>query len=240
MLRSLPVPPTSPCVSVVIPVFNEEVTVVHVAEVVLMQPCVRELIIVDDCSTDATWDAVEKFRNRNPGVKTARHTVNQGKGAALRTGFALATANLVLIQDADLEYDPGEYETLIRPIINDYADVVYGSRFAGAGAHRVLYYWHSVGNKFLTTLSNMATNLNLSDMETCYKVFRREILQKITIEETRFGFEPEITAKVARLGARIYEVPISYNGRTYEEGKKINWRDGVSALRCIFKYNFLQ
>lgn len=205
-----------------------------------MQACVKELIIVDDCSTDATWEAVQKFCSRNPGVRSVRHEVNRGKGAALRTGFALATGELVLIQDADLEYDPGEYEVLIRPIVNDHADVVYGSRFAGAGAHRVLYYWHSVGNRFLTMLSNMATNLNLSDMETCYKVFRRELLQRVSIEESRFGFEPEITAKVARLGARIYEVPISYYGRTYEEGKKINWRDGVSALRCVFKYNFLR
>jgi glycosyltransferase involved in cell wall biosynthesis len=231
---------SSPCVSVVIPVFNEAETVVHVAEVVLMQSCVQEVIIVDDCSTDGTWTALETFRVRNPSVRIFRHTVNQGKGAALRTGFAQATAALVLIQDADLEYDPGEYETLIGPILSDRADVVFGSRFSGAGAHRVLYYWHSVGNKLLTTLSNMATNLNLSDMETCYKAFRREILQSIQIEEPRFGFEPEITAKMARLGVRIYEVPISYYGRTYAEGKKINWRDGVSALRCILKYNFLQ
>lgn len=229
-----------PCVSVVIPVFNEAETVVHVAEVVLMQACVQEVIIVDDCSTDGTWAALEKFCLRNPSVRTFRHSVNQGKGAALRTGIAHATGKLVLIQDADMEYDPGEYETLIGPILADHADVVYGSRFLGAGAHRVLYYWHSVGNKFLTTLSNMATNLNLSDMETCYKVFRREIVQRIQIEEPRFGFEPEITAKVARLGVRIYEVPISYYGRTYAEGKKINWRDGVSALRCILKYNLLQ
>ncbi len=226
--------------SVVIPVFNEAETVVHVAEVVLMQSCVQEVIIVDDCSSDGTWAALELFQKRNPGVRIFRHSVNQGKGAALRTGIAHATAKLVLIQDADLEYDPGEYETLIRPILNDHADVVYGSRFAGAGAHRVLYYWHSVGNKLLTMLSNMATNLNLSDMETCYKAFRREILQSIQIEEPRFGFEPEITAKVSRLGVRIYEVPISYYGRTYAEGKKIDWRDGVSALRCILKYNFLQ
>lgn len=231
---------SKPCVSVVIPVFNEAETVVHVAEVVLMQECVAEVIIVDDCSTDGTWQALETFRKRNPSVRIFRHQVNQGKGAALRTGFAEATAPLVLIQDADLEYDPGEYETLIRPILADHADVVYGSRFNGAGAHRVLYYWHSVGNKFLTTLSNMATNLNLSDMETCYKVFRREIVQGIAIEEPRFGFEPEITAKIARLGVRVYEVPISYYGRTYAEGKKVNWRDGISALRCIFKYNFLQ
>lgn len=231
---------SSPCVSVVIPVFNEAETVVHVAEVVLMQSCVQEVIIVDDCSSDGTWAALERFRGQYPAVRIFRHSVNQGKGAALRTGIAQATAKLVVIQDADLEYDPGEYETLIAPILSDRADVVYGSRFSGAGAHRVLYYWHSVGNKLLTTLSNMATNLNLSDMETCYKVFRREIVQSIQIEESRFGFEPEITAKIARLGVRIYEVPISYYGRTYAEGKKISWRDGVSALRCIWKYNFLQ
>jgi len=231
---------SAPCVSVVIPVFNEAETVVHVAEVVLMQPCVQEVIIVDDCSTDGTWAALERFRGLHPAVRTLRHPENRGKGAALRTGIAEARARLVIIQDADLEYDPGEYETLIAPILSERADVVYGSRFAGAGAHRVLYYWHSVGNKLLTTLSNMATNLNLSDMETCYKVFRREILQSLQIEEPRFGFEPEITAKISRLGVRIYEVPISYYGRTYAEGKKIGWRDGASALRCILKYNFLQ
>lgn len=233
-------PSSEPCISVIIPVFNEAETVVHVAEVVLMQACVQEVIIVDDCSTDGTWEELQKFQARQSSVRILRHQVNQGKGAALRTGISKATAKLVLIQDADLEYDPGEYETLIAPILSDRADVVYGSRFLGAGAHRVLYYWHSVGNKFLTTLSNMATNLNLSDMETCYKVFRREIVQGIQIEEPRFGFEPEITAKIARLGVRIYEVPISYYGRTYAEGKKINWRDGFSALRCILKYNFLQ
>ena len=229
---------SSPCVSVVIPVFNEAETVAHVAGVVLRQSCVQEVIIVDDCSTDGTWAALETFCTSHPAVRIFRHAVNQGKGAALRTGIAEATSKLVLIQDADLEYDPDEYETLIGPILADRADVVFGSRFSGAGAHRVLYYWHSVGNKLLTTLSNMATNLNLSDMETCYKAFRREIVQSIQIEEPRFGFEPEITAKMAQLGVRIYEVPISYYGRTYAEGKKINWRDGVSALRCILKYNF--
>jgi glycosyltransferase involved in cell wall biosynthesis len=171
-------------------------------------------------------------------VKLFRHEQNQGKGAALRTGFAKATAPCVVVQDADLEYDPGEYHLLLEPVLAGVADVVFGSRFQGTGAHRVLYYWHSLGNRFLTTFSNMATNLNLTDMETCYKLFRREVLQKITIQENRFGFEPEITAKVSRLNLRIFEVPISYYGRTYAEGKKIGWRDGFSAFRCILKYNF--
>lgn len=220
------------------PVFNEAATVADVVAVVLKQPCVCELIIVDDCSADGSWDALQKLIALDPRIKAFRHDVNQGKGAALRTGIAHASSPLVLIQDADLEYDPHEYETLIAPILSGRADVVFGSRFSGAGAHRVLYFWHSVGNRLLTTFSNMATNLNLSDMETCYKAFRREVLQSITIEESRFGFEPEITAKIARLGVRIYEVPISYYGRTYADGKKIGWRDGFSALRCIVKYNF--
>lgn len=219
------------------PVYNEAATVGEVLQVVLAQPCLKELIIVDDCSSDGSWNVLEKLASQEPRVKIFRHEVNQGKGAALRTGISKAEAELVLIQDADLEYDPTEYETLIAPIRNNKADVVFGSRFTGAGAHRVLYFWHSVGNRFLTMLSNMFTNLNLTDMETCYKVFRREVIQKVQIQENRFGFEPEITAKVAKLGVRIYEVPISYYGRTYAEGKKINWRDGFSALRCILKYN---
>ena len=222
------------------PVFNEVATVANVVSVVLKQPCVLELIVVDDCSTDGSWDVLQKLAAADPRIKVSRHAVNQGKGAALRTGIAHATGAMVLIQDADLEYDPHEYETLIAPILAERADIVFGSRFAGAGAHRVLYFWHSVGNRALTAFSNMATNLNLSDMETCYKVFRREVIQSIQIEESRFGFEPEITAKIARLGVRIYEVPISYYGRTYAEGKKINWRDGLSALRCIVKYNFFR
>ena len=228
------------CVSIVMPVYNEAATVGEVLAVVLAQPCVAEVIAVDDCSKDGSWDVLQKLATAEPRLKVVHHEVNRGKGAALRSGIAQATAELVLIQDADLEYDPNEYEVLIAPIRNGRADVVFGSRFTGAGTHRVLYYWHSLGNKLLTTLSNMATNLNLSDMETCYKVFRREIIQGIAIQEPRFGFEPEITAKVARLGVRIYEVPISYYGRTYAEGKKINWKDGFSALRCIFRYNLLR
>lgn len=226
------------CVSVVMPVYNEAATVSDVIRVVLAQPCVAELTIVDDCSSDGTWEVLQKIQGEDARIKIFRHEVNQGKGAALRTGISKAAAQIVLIQDADLEYDPNEYETLIGPILSGKADVVFGSRFTGAGAHRVLYYWHSVGNRFLTMLSNMATNLNVTDMETCYKVFKREIIQGIAIQENRFGFEPEITAKVAKLGVRIYEVPISYYGRTYAEGKKINWRDGFSAIRCILKYNF--
>lgn len=221
------------------PVYNEAGTVANVIRRVLAQPCVRELVTVDDCSSDGSLKVLEDLARKDDRIKPFHHEVNQGKGAALRTGISKATSPIVLIQDADLEYNPDEYSILIRPIVEGNADVVFGSRFAG-GPHRVLYYWHAVGNRLLTTLSNMATNLNLTDMETCYKVFRREIIHKITIEENRFGFEPEITAKVAALGAVIFEVPISYNGRSYAEGKKVNWRDGFSALRCIFKYNFLR
>jgi len=226
-----------PCASVVMPVYNEAATVAEIVGIVLAQPCVAELVVVDDASSDGTW-AVLRGLAADSRVRTVRHEVNQGKGAALRTGISHAKADIVIIQDADLEYDPQEYPVLIHPILSNRADVVFGSRFLGSGEHRVLYYWHSLGNRFLTTMSNMATNLNLSDMETCYKVFRREIIQSITIQEDRFGFEPEITAKMARAGVRIYEVPISYYGRTYAEGKKINWRDGVRAIICILKYNF--
>ncbi len=221
------------------PVYNEAPTVADVIKTVLAQPCVNELVVVDDCSSDGSWKVLQELGAQDPRIKAFHHEVNQGKGAALRTGIGKTTGEIVLIQDADLEYDPAEYPIIIQPILEGKADVVFGSRFAG-GSHRVLYYWHSVGNKFLTMLSNMATNLNLTDMETCYKAFRQEVIRKITIEENRFGFEPEITAKVAALGVSVFEVPISYNGRTYAEGKKINWRDGVSALRCIFKYNFLR
>jgi glycosyltransferase involved in cell wall biosynthesis len=229
-----------PCLSVVMPVFNEAATVGEVIRTVLTQKPVQQIIIVDDCSNDGTWEKLQPLAQNEPRIKLVRHETNQGKGAALRTGFAHATSPIVIIQDADLEYDPAEYHRVLAPILSGKADVVFGSRFLGSpSGHRVLYYWHSVGNKALTTFSNMATGLNLTDMETCYKVFRREVIQKIRIEENRFGFEPEITAKVARLKVRVYEVGISYYGRTYIEGKKIGWRDGVRALWCILKYNFL-
>jgi glycosyltransferase involved in cell wall biosynthesis len=229
-----------PCLSVVMPVFNEAATVGEVIKTVLAQRPVQQLVIVDDCSTDGTWEKLQPLAQNEPRIKLVHHEINQGKGAALRTGFAHVTSPVVIIQDADLEYDPSEYCRLLAPILSGKADVVFGSRFIGSDAHRVLYYWHSVGNNLLTTFSNMATGVNLTDMETCYKTFRREIIQKISIEENRFGFEPEITAKVARLNVRIYEVAISYYGRTYAEGKKIGWRDGFRALWCIFKYNFLR
>jgi glycosyltransferase involved in cell wall biosynthesis len=229
-----------PCLAVVVPVFNEEHTIANVLRTVAAQPMVQEIIVVDDASSDKTWQALQPLAVAEPRIRLFRHDVNQGKGAALRTGFSKVLAPIVVVQDADLEYDPSEFSVLCRPILQDKADVVFGSRFSGSGAHRVLYYWHSVGNKFLTLLSNMATNLNMTDMETGYKVFRREIIQKVTIEENRFGFEPEIVAKVSKMNVRIYEVSISYNGRTYAEGKKVGWRDGFSALRCVLKYNFLR
>jgi glycosyltransferase involved in cell wall biosynthesis len=219
------------------PVFNEVANVASIIDAVLLQRPVQELIIVDDHSSDGTWDVLSALQSKDARIKLYRHPENRGKGAALRTGFSHATSAIVLVQDADLEYDPEEYHVLLAPILSGKADVVYGSRFLGAGSHRVLYFWHSVGNRFLTTLSNMMTDLNLSDMETCYKVFKREVIQNVVIEENRFGFEPEITAKVSKQRVRIYEVPISYYGRTYEEGKKIGWRDGFRALYCIVKYN---
>jgi glycosyltransferase involved in cell wall biosynthesis len=228
-----------PCITAVIPVYNEAATVAKVVGTVLAQRPVQQLIIVDDCSQDDTWNRLLPIAETEPRIKLIRHEVNQGKGAALRTGIAYATSEIVIIQDADLEYDPAEYCRLIEPILSGKADVVYGSRFRGGiGACRVLYYWHSVGNSFLTMCSNMATDLNLTDIETCYKAFRREVIQRIRIKENRFGFEPEITAKVARAKLRIYEVGISYTGRTYAEGKKVGWRDGFRALWCIWKYNF--
>lgn len=228
-----------PCLSVVMPVYNEAETIASVFKNVLAQRPVQQLVIVDDCSTDGTWEKLEPLAQNEPRVKVVRHSVNQGKGAALRTGFAAATAPYVIVQDADCEYDPAEYYRLLAPALAGKADVVFGSRFIGSDAHRVLFYWHSLGNKFLTTLSNMASGVNLTDMEVCYKLFRREIIQSIKLEENRFGFEPEITAKVAKLNVRIYEVAVSYYGRTYAEGKKIGWRDGVKALWCIFRYNFM-
>jgi len=228
-----------PCLSAVMPVYNEVGTVEEVIKMVLAQRPVAQLVIVDDASTDGTWDKLQVAAKNDARITLVRHTQNQGKGAALRTGFTHVTAPIVIIQDADLEYDPAEYHKLLSPILAGKADVVFGSRFIGSDAHRVLYYWHAVGNRFLTMLSNMATDLNLTDMETCYKVFQRGIIQKIQIQENRFGFEPEITAKVAQLKVRIFEVAISYRGRTYAEGKKIDWRDGLHAIWCILKYNFL-
>jgi glycosyltransferase involved in cell wall biosynthesis len=223
--------------SIVIPCYNETKTIRAIVDRVRAAPVAeKEIIIVDDCSRDGTRDLLRT--QIAPLVdRILYHEVNQGKGAALRTGFAAATGDAVVVQDADLEYDPQEYPKLLKPIVDGRADVVFGSRFAGGEAHRVVYFWHMVGNKMLTLLSNMFTNLNLTDMETCYKVFRRDVLQRITIEENRFGFEPEITAKVAKLGVPIYEVGIGYSGRTYAEGKKIGWRDGFRAFYAILKYN---
>ena len=219
------------------PVYNEEKTLHLIVQKVLARPEVGELVMVNDCSKDGTWQRMHEIAKTDPRIRIFSHRVNQGKGAALRTAFEKVSSGIVIIQDADLEYDPDEYPKLLMPILTGRADVVFGSRFLGSGMHRVLYYWHCAGNRFLTLLSNMFTNLNLTDMETCYKVFRREILQQITIQEDRFGFEPEITAKVAKLRVPLYEVSISYYGRTYEEGKKIGWKDGYRAIWCIVKYN---
>ncbi|OLN24661.1 glycosyltransferase [Desulfovibrio sp. DV] len=224
-------------VSVVIPVYNEVKTLPVLLDLVLARPEATEIILVDDASTDGSGEYLRTLAGA-PRIRVLFHAKNQGKGAALRTGFAAAGCDIVLIQDADLEYDPEDYPVLLQPIRSGKADVVYGSRFLG-GPHRVLYFWHSVANRMLTLLSNMFNDINLSDMEVCYKVFRREVLQKIRIQSDRFGVEPELTAKVARLRARIYEVPVSYYGRTYEDGKKIGWRDGLAALWWIVRFGVL-
>ncbi len=240
MLPPIELPPLKPPVllSVVIPVYNElrwVETILSLVQASDRLGCDLEMVVIDDCSTDGTGDLLVELAKKYPALQLYRQEVNQGKGAALRRGFKEAKGQIVLVQDADLEYSPSDYPTLLAPILEGKADVVFGSRFLG-GPHRVLYYWHSVGNWVLTRTSNGFSNLNLTDMETCYKVFRREVLERITIRQNRFGFEPEVTAKVARLGARVYEVPISYAGRTYEEGKKIGWKDGVQAFYCILRY----
>ncbi|MEO8149949.1 MAG: glycosyltransferase family 2 protein [Bacteroidia bacterium] len=231
--------------SIVIPCYNEERTV-HlildkVLKVQLANNITKELIIVNDCSKDDTVGAIERYFTAHPGIdyRLYNHEVNKGKGAALHLGIEKSTGDYIIIQDADLEYDPEEYNDLLKPVLSGFADIVYGSRFLGGNPHRILFFWHSLGNKFLTFLSNMGSNLNLTDMETCYKLFRRDMIQNIKLKENRFGFEPEVTAKIARIpNVRIYEVGISYYGRTYAEGKKINWKDGFRAIYCILKYNY--
>jgi glycosyltransferase involved in cell wall biosynthesis len=226
--------------SVVIPVYNEVRTVDEIVARVRSVDVDKEIILIDDGSADGTRERLAKIARTGEDVRVLFHEVNRGKGAALRTGLAAATGEIVIVQDADLEYDPQEYPKIIRPIVEGRADVTFSSRFAGGESHRVLFFWHSLANKFLTLLSNCTTDLNLTDMESCYKAFRREVIQAIPLEEDRFGFEPEVTAKVAALGCRVYEVGVSYHGRTYSEGKKIGWRDGVRAIWCIVKYGLLR
>ncbi len=233
-----------PLLSIVIPAYNESKTIHFILEKVKLVELIsgykKEIIIVDDCSTDDTFESIQKYKSLNEELelKVFRHEINKGKGAAIHTGIKSATGDITIIQDADLEYDPNEYNILLEPFVKGIADVVYGSRFVGGNPHRILFFWHSIGNKFLTFLSNMFTNLNLTDMETCYKMFNTKILQSLNLKEKRFGFEPEVTAKVSRVqGIRIYEVGISYYGRTFQEGKKINWKDGFRAIYCILKYN---
>lgn len=233
--------------SIIIPAFNEEKTIENIIEkissVKLIEGIKKEIIVIDDCSTDKTFYKIESIKNKylELNLQLFRNEKNLGKGASIHRGIELSTGDIVVIQDADLEYDPSEYNLLIHPIVYNNADVVYGSRFMGGKPHRILFFWHSIGNKFLTFISNACTNLNLTDMETCYKMFRAEIIQSVRLEEKRFGFEPEITAKVSKIpGIKIYEVGISYHGRSYSEGKKIGWRDGFRAIFCILKYNLIR